>query len=263
MKNRSLLSEAPHQQIVKHNMLIVGLTGGIATGKSTVSTTLKDKYNISVIDADVIAKEVVNPGRKAYQRIIETFGDEVPDLVSESDGSLNRPALGKAVFGNKVNLSKLNSIVHPAVRKEIFWQLFKAYISFNDIVILDVPLLFEATMHRLCGLVITVSCERIKQIERLKLRNPELSEDDANKRIDSQMSNEERNYRADLVIDNSKTEKDLQDSIDSIVHEIRPGMLYTLLDYFPPFGLVSALYTFATRSFRDKYKGTKPHKKLD
>lgn len=244
-------------------MLIVGLTGGIATGKSTVSKTFQDKYNLTVVDADIIARQVVYPGRKAYQLIVETFGDEIPDLINKKDLSLNRPALGKAVFGDKVRLSKLNGIVHPAVKKEIILQLFKAYIGFKDVVILDVPLLYESGLSNICGLVVTVSCEKQLQIERLKIRNPELSDDDVIKRIESQMSNHERNYRADLVIDNSKSLQELQRSIDSIVTEIHPNKIFTILDLFPPFGILSAIYTFSLRFFSDIYKGPEPNVKSD
>lgn len=237
-------------------MLIVGLTGGIATGKSTVSVTLREKYNLTVVDADVIARQVVDPGTRAYGKILEAFSQDVPDLIN-ADLSLNRAALGRAVFGHKDRLRKLNSIVHPAVRREIFWQVFKAYISFKELVILDVPLLFESGLHRFCGVVVTVSCERPLQVERLMIRNPELTEEDANNRIDSQMSNEERNYRADIVIDNGKSLNELKSAVGSVVAEIRPWKLFTVLDYLPPLGILSAVYTFAVRQMRDFYKGTK------
>lgn len=242
-------------------MLVVGLTGGIAAGKSTVSTTLREKYKLTVVDADVIAKEVVDPGRKAYKQIVETFGPEIEGLVNPDDYSLNRALLGKAVFGNKEKLAQLNRIVHPAVKKEIIWQVLKAYVTFKSIVVLDVPLLYESGLYRVCGLVVTVSCERQVALERLVDRNPELSREDAEKRISSQMSNEERNYRADLVIDNNGVQLVLNTAIDSIVKEIRPLPFITFLDLFPLFGLLSALYTVALRSIRDKYKGTKPPKK--
>lgn len=241
-------------------MLVVGLTGGIGTGKFTVSKDLRKNHKLSIIDADLIARQVVEPGRRAYRQIIETFGDEVEGLTN-ADGSLNRAALGKAVFGNKLNLKKLNSIVHPEVRREIIWQLVKAYMKVKDLVILDVPLLFESGLNRICGATVTVSCLRDLQVERLKLRNPELSTDDIHKRIDSQMSNEERNFRSDLIIDNSGTMDDLRATVSAVIKELRPSILCTLLDLFPPFGILSALYTFIIRTIRDRYKGTGPSKK--
>lgn len=238
-------------------MLIVGLTGGIATGKSTVLGRLARKHGFVVVDADLIAREVVFPGRKAYNSILEAFTD-VDGLVNE-DRSLNRVVLGQAVFGNKQNLKKLNLIVHPAVRREIFRQIMVAYIKLNKLVILDVPLLFEAGLDRICGLTVTVSSPSDLQLKRLLLRNLELSEEDAHQRINSQMSLDERNYRADLVIDNSKDLDAFYHSIDCIAHEIKPNRIWTWLDYFPPFALVSAILTFTIRLCRDKFKGRAPH----
>lgn len=244
-------------------MLIVGLTGGIGSGKSTVSRTLHETHKLTIVDADLIAREVVNPGRKAYNRILEAFAEDIPDLVNSEDGSLNRTALGSAVFGNKEKLNKLNSIVHPAVRKEILWQILQAYLSFQSLVILDVPLLFEAGLNKICGTTVAVTCNKELQVKRIAARNSELSEEDIRKRIESQMSNEERNYRSDLVIDNNSTLEDLKKCVASVVKEVRPNFMLTLLNLIPPFGLLSALYTFTLRTIRDKYKGTKPLVKND
>ncbi|ODV80542.1 CoaE-domain-containing protein [Suhomyces tanzawaensis NRRL Y-17324] len=241
-------------------MLIVGLTGGIATGKSTVSKTLHERHNYTIVDADLIAKEVVYPGKRAYEEVVKAFKDEVEDLVNPNDFSLNRGALGAAVFGNRERLNKLNSIVHPAVKKEIVWQIFHAYVTAQSLVILDVPLLFESGLDKICGLTVTVTCADDIQKQRLQLRNPELSAEDVQKRIDSQMSNAVRNHRADLVIDNSKDLKRLKQSIDEVAKEIHPGIIFTALDLFPPFGLISALFTFAIRSVRDRLKGNEPKK---
>jgi dephospho-CoA kinase len=237
-------------------MLIVGLTGGIATGKSTVSRYLEKTHGLTIVDADLIARQVVLPGTKGYNAIVKEFS-EVSDLVNSEDLSLNRPALGKAVFGKPDRLKKLNSIVHPLVRREIFWQIFKAYMKMNQVVILDVPLLFEAGLDKICGLTVTVSSTSSIQIERLLARNPELSSEDAHNRIKSQMSNDQRNFRADLIIDNSKDLSSLHQSIDSIVREIMPYKLWYILDLFPPFAILSAVVTFTLRALRDKFKTPK------
>lgn len=233
-------------------MLIVGLTGGIATGKSSVSKQLKEVHKIPVVDADLIAREVVLPGTSGYKKILKHFSD-VEDLVGE-DGNLNRAALGRSVFGNKERLAVLNSIVHPAVRKAIFYKIFTAYLSGNRMVILDVPLLFEAGLYQICGKTITLSCTEELQIKRLLARNPELTEQDAANRIASQMSNQERNYRADVVIDNNGGLGDLGKAVASVVKEIRPSTPMWLLDLFPPIGFLSAVYTFLVRFACDYYK---------
>lgn len=237
-------------------MLIIGLTGGIACGKSTVSKELKDKYNLTVVDADLIAREVVYPNKPAFKKIVAAFGKDVPDLVNPEDGNLNRPALGKAVFGNKEKLAILNSIVHPAVKWEMFRQVLFAYLTFKQLIILDVPLLYESGLSLICGLTVTISCDKQIQIERLLQRNPELSVSDVTKRISSQMSNEERNRRSDIVVDNSGDLNTLHESIRSLVHEIKPSLIWYLLDLFPPFAILSALFTFSLRRISDKFIGT-------
>ncbi|KAK6199968.1 dephospho-CoA kinase-domain-containing protein [Scheffersomyces amazonensis] len=243
-------------------MLIVGLTGGIASGKSTVVSRLKEKHGLTIVDADLIAREVVEPGKVAYKQIVDSFLPIVSDLLNE-DKSLNRAALGRAVFGNSERLKILNSIVHPAVKKEIAWQIFRAYIRFKNLVILDVPLLFETKLDIICGLTITITCPKDSQLQRLLNRNPDLTELEAKKRIDSQLTNDERNFRADVVIDNSKDLKQLYKSVDAVVNEINPNIIFTILDYFPPFAILSALFTFAIRNLRDKFTGKKPSSKFD
>lgn len=236
-------------------MLVVGLTGGIATGKSTVSKTFKE-YNLPLIDADVIAREVVLPDRPAYKAVVENFGSAVPNLLNP-DKSLNREALGRHVFGNKDRLKILNGIIHPAVRREIFSQILRAYIKLNLVVILDVPLLFEAGLDIVCGKTITVTCERDIQIKHLLERNKELTLDDAENRINSQMSNRERCLRADIVIDNNGELPDLVSTVHSVIKEIRPGWCFYLVDLFPPFAVLSAVLTVVGRYSINQYKRKK------
>lgn len=241
-------------------MLIVGLTGGIASGKSTVSKEIAES-GIPVIDADVIARQVVEPGRKAYDQVVAAFREDVAGLVNPSDSSLNRPALGKAVFGKPEKLKILNKIVHQAVKKEIAWLIFKAYVTGNKMVVLDVPLLFESGIHSICGATITVYTEKNTQLKRLLERNPELSEDDAAKRIESQLSNDIRNYRADIVLDNNGTVAQLKENVKSVVAQLSPNWFWHYIDLFPPVGFASAIFTVTIRAARDYFKGTTPPKK--
>ncbi|KAF7171335.1 hypothetical protein CNMCM5623_003745 [Aspergillus felis] len=150
-------------------MLIIGLTGSIATGKSTVSTLLSSPpYSLPIIDADLLARQVVEPGTPAYKAIVNYFGPSTPDLLlpaSDDDptGShrpLNRPALGRRVFGTSEERKRdrmiLNKIVHPAVRWEIYKALMYYYVHGHWAVVLDVPLLFESGMDLICGTVVVV-----------------------------------------------------------------------------------------------------------
>ncbi|CAN3366769.1 dephospho-CoA kinase Cab5p [Diutina catenulata] len=221
-------------------MLIIGLTGGIASGKSTVSNELKNTRGLTVVDADLIARQVVEPGRPAYRKLIAAFAD-VDDLTL-ANGELNRPALGKAVFGHPERLKVLNGITHPAVRREIFKQIVSAYLRVNQMVVLDVPLLFEAGLDKVCGVTISVSTASDTQISRLLARNPELSREDAEKRISSQMSSEVRNGRADIVLDNNGSVEDLKASVAAVVARVRPSWWWTLVTWTPVGIVWGALY---------------------
>lgn len=241
-------------------MLVIGLTGGIASGKSTVSKEFAEN-GIPIIDADVIARQVVEPGRKAYEQVVAAFSDDVTGLVDPTDASLNRPALGKAVFGKPEKLRILNKIVHGAVKKEMVWQLAKAYAGGHKMVILDVPLLFESGIHSICGATVTVFTEKETQLKRLLERNPELSEEDARNRIESQLSNEIRNYRADIVLDNNGSVGQLKENVKSVLAELSPNWIWHYADLIPPIGFALAILTVALRAGRDYYKGTIPPKK--
>ncbi|SZF06110.1 unnamed protein product [Blumeria hordei] len=183
-------------------MLILGLTGGIATGKSTVSSILSQPpYSLPIIDADKLARRVVEPGTPAYLKIVEKFSTTTPDLLQPASTStsndtnrgapLNRYALGQRVFGDSEERRKdravLNSIVHPAVRKEIFRQVLLSYLKGHWAVVLDVPLLFESGLDLFCGTVIMVAVTDAElQIERLMKRDDHLSRTEAQDRVLSQ-----------------------------------------------------------------------------
>jgi dephospho-CoA kinase len=186
-------------------MLIVGLTGGIATGKSTVSNLLRHKHSLPVIDADVLARKAVEPGTHAFDRILDAFGADL--ALRDSSGhitGLDRTALGKRVFsGDEVARKKLNRIVHPAVR----WLMVKAVIRewlLNGcaVVVLDIPLLFESGLDRFCGITVVVSTESELQLQRLLERDARLSEEDARGRIASQWNIDKNKALADVVIEN-------------------------------------------------------------
>lgn len=132
--------------------LVVGLTGGIATGKSTVSSFLKSKPEIYLVDADVIARQVVEPKTTAYSAIVKAFGSE----ILNTDRSIDRAKLGSIIFQDNVKRKQLNSIVHPAVSRAMMRSVLKAWLSGYKICVLDVPLLIEAGIWRWVGLVVVV-----------------------------------------------------------------------------------------------------------
>ncbi|CAK1554809.1 unnamed protein product [Leptosia nina] len=179
-------------------MLIVGLTGGLATGKSTVLKIFRE-HGIKVIDADQIARKVLLPGTKGWNQVIENFGEEVLDEC----GSINRRKLGEIVFENKEKRKKLNAITHPKIQWEMMILVAKYFFSGHDCIVLELPLLFETGkmmlfMHK----IITVVCKDKQQLERLCNRD-ELGESSALTRIRCQMPLEIKVANSDFVIDNS------------------------------------------------------------
>jgi dephospho-CoA kinase len=181
-------------------MLILGLTGSIASGKSTASHILSTTHNLPIIDADVLARLVVEPGTTGFERIKDYFLPTTPDLLN-ADGSLNRAALGKRVFGDseerRADRAVLNGIVHPAVRKEMMKAVFWNWIKGHWCVVLDVPLLLEAGLDAVCGeiVLVDVSDEDI-QIGRILGRDKEnggtMTREDAKRRIESQMPRKDK-----------------------------------------------------------------------
>ncbi|MCY7779932.1 dephospho-CoA kinase [Bacillus haynesii] len=191
--------------------LVIGLTGGIASGKSTVAQMFQ-QCGITVVDADVIAKEAVEQGMPAYQKIAETFGEGV--LLETGD--IDRRKLGEIVFANEEKRMQLNAIVHPEVRKMMIKQRDEAIRAGERFVVLDIPLLYESGLERLTDKVIVVWVPRELQLERLMKRN-QLNEDEALKRIHAQHSLEEKKKRADAVIDNSGSLKDTEAQLHQLL----------------------------------------------
>ncbi len=133
---------------------VVGLTGGIATGKSTVSRLLRDEYHVPIIDADVLAHRVYEPGTRAYKKIVAAFGEQV--VSQDGSGRIDRKKVGEIVFGNEEKRRVLNGIVHPEVRWEMLKEVVWCWWRGESWVVLDVPLLIESGIWRWVGEVVVV-----------------------------------------------------------------------------------------------------------
>ncbi|MEY4527059.1 MAG: Dephospho-CoA kinase [Nitrospirota bacterium] len=176
-------------------MILVGLTGGIATGKSTVAGMFK-RCGAVVIDADRLAREAVQPGKPAWREIVKAFGK----TILNPDRTVNRPALGTTVFGHPAKLRRLEHMIHPRVAREqrrLTQQAAKK--DPRAVVIYDVPLLFEAGIDARVDTIIVVTADRETQIARLKKRN-RLSRAEALRRIKSQMPLADKRRRADYTL---------------------------------------------------------------
>ncbi len=179
-------------------MLIVGLTGGIASGKSTVAGIFR-KAGAAIVDADAIARRVVEPGEPAWQSIKAEFGEQ----VIKADGTLNRPLLGKLVFKDEILRRRLEGIIHPKVRDHMIQEVARIIDASPDaVVIKDIPLLFETGMTDGLSEIIVVYVPMAIQLERLMLRDA-IDSEAARERIMAQMPIEEKRRLGTMVIDNS------------------------------------------------------------
>lgn len=176
---------------------VIGLTGGIASGKSTISNIFKE-VGWPVIDADQTARQVVMPGSLGLAQIVSRFGSQ----VLQPDGTLDRATLGSMVFDDPQNLSDLDQIEHPLIMAAIDKQLAGFKKQGLPVVVLDVPLLFETGMDQECDLTVLAVVDRKTQLERLMKRD-HCSKAAALKRINAQMPLEEKMRRADVTIDNN------------------------------------------------------------
>ena len=196
-------------------MLLVGLTGGVATGKSTVAKMFKQCGAI-VIDADELAHEVVKPGKPAWREIVGLFGK----AVLNQDRSLNRQTLGSIVFRNPKKRRQLEHIIHPRVaREQTRLTRQAARTDPKAVVIYDVPLLFEAGIDTRVDTTIVVTADRETQITRLKKRNG-LSRADAIRRIRSQMPLAKKIRLADIVVDGTLPPRQIMQSIRRIYFDL-------------------------------------------
>lgn len=191
-------------------VLVAGLTGSIATGKSTVSAILRD-LGAFIVDADRVAREVVRPGTRAWEAIVRIFGAE----VLQPGGEIDRERLGRIVFNDAAMRAMLEEVVHPEVMSAMDEQVSAIRQGSPDaLVILDVPLLIETGMHRGLSEVIVVYCPEDQQITRLMVRDT-ISRDEALARVRAQLSIEEKRRYASLIIDNSASLEETRAQVEA------------------------------------------------
>ena len=184
-------------------MLVVGLTGNIGCGKSSLSDIFRAE-GIKIIDADIIARQIYDD-EKLLRKVYETFGND----IKNEDGSLNRKALGRIVFSDDEKLIQLNKLTHPVIRQKVSDEIEEYKSQNEEIVILDAALLVESDYLNFIDKLLVVTCKENIQIERIIARD-NCSIEEALGRIKSQMSQENKVKYADCVIDNSATLSELR-----------------------------------------------------
>lgn len=192
-------------------MRIVGLTGGIASGKSTVSNLFKSN-DIPVVDADVVAREALKKGSGGWKKVVEAFGEEI--LLD--NGEVNRPRLGQIVFADPDKRQFLNRLLAPYISSGIFWEVVKLWSKGYKVIVLDVPLLFEAKIDKFTKPIIVVWVDPETQIQRLLARDNS-SEEDGRNRVNAQMPLDVKRSKADIVIDNTGSLDDLNEQFQNVL----------------------------------------------
>ena len=195
-------------------MKIIGLTGGIACGKSTVSTELR-AHGAAIIDADALAHELSQPHQPIYNAYVERFGRE----IVTADGMLDRVAIARRVFADPAVRAEVDAIAHPLIRMAAEERLRAARDENKRAAVLDVPLLFEAGWDALADETWVVALPREEQLARLLARDTSMDEGEARARIAAQMPLTEKCARADVVIDNSGTVEEIREYIGKLWKE--------------------------------------------
>ena len=194
-------------------MFLIGLTGGIGSGKSTVATRLK-ALGARIVDADKIAREIVEPGEPALAELAEAF-----DGVLNADGTLNRAELARQAFAAPDATEKLNSITHPRIRERTLERFAQARTDGVPVLVYDMPLLIENGEYKKMDHVLVVDAADEIRIDRL-VNSRGLDEEDARRRIAAQISREERLAAADSVVDNSGTRDQLLQQVDTFWEQV-------------------------------------------
>ncbi|RDW16314.1 dephospho-CoA kinase [Oceanobacillus arenosus] len=197
--------------------LVIGLTGSIASGKSTVSFMFND-FQIPVIDADKISRDVVEPGEAAYERIVAAFGE----AIVREDKTLDRKKLGSIIFAEEEKRLALNHIVHPEVRKQMMKQRDALIAAGVRCVVLDIPLLFESKLTALVDKTIVVYVDEAVQLQRLMERDG-FTEQAAKQRIASQLPVKEKAKLADAVINNNGSKQESYEQLEQILSDWQVG----------------------------------------
>ena len=192
----------------------LGLTGGIASGKSTADNFFEQE-NIPIIDSDLIAHKIMEIGQPGYKVVVDYFGT----TILYDDQTIDRRKLGKIVFNDKNKLKKLNELTHPLVHQEIKRQMEQYSLEKKKLVVIDVPLLFESGFENLCNGVLVISISPELQIKRLMKRN-NFTKKEALARINNQMPLIEKEKRATYVVANTGTISDLENKLSDLLQKI-------------------------------------------
>ena len=200
-------------QKLKNNQRRIGLTGGIASGKSTISRYIKEHKKIPILDADNLSRELINPNTIGYKTILNYFGKQIIDEKT-SGGGINRQLLKKIVFKNKEHREWIEKLLHPLIKE----KMIEKCNQFKDdkVILLVIPLLFEAKFEDICTEIWLVNCSKEVQLERL-INRDKISKQEASKIINLQSNYEEKEKLANFILNNSDDHYRWMDEIEKLI----------------------------------------------
>ncbi|XP_030474409.2 dephospho-CoA kinase-like [Syzygium oleosum] len=202
-------------------MRIVGLTGGIASGNSTVSNLFK-AHGVPVVDADIVAHDVLKKGTGGWKKVVAAFGEE----ILQADGEVDRPKLGQIVFSDPAKRQVLNRLLAPYISSGIFREILELWLEGPKVIVLDIPLLFEAKMDKWTQPIVVVWVDPETQLRRLLARDRTRKED-ARNRINNQMPLDLKRSKADIVIDNTGSLEDLNEQFQKALFQVMRPLAWT------------------------------------
>lgn len=235
-------------------MRLIGLTGGIACGKSTVSRELRERHGLAVVDADALAREATRPGRWGYRRVVRAFGNNPSQsIIDPTTRELDREAVARLAFADPIARKRLNSATHLPIALALAKALLCHWLRLKPLVVVDMPLLFETGFDRFCAATVVVSASDELQVARLKDRDG-MDEARARARIAAQMKGEERERRATAVVRNGAdcSREQLTKQVDSLVADradgiFRPRWLWAVATWPPVWVVVVGWFWLGRR----------------
>ena len=201
------------EEILPKNQKRIGLTGGIASGKSTISEYIHKQKKIEILDADFYSKQLIMPGKESYHKIIEHYGVEITDLESPNKEIITSK-LRKIIFNDSLEKIWLENLLHPLIKYQMLNDCIK--LIENKTLVLVIPLLFEANFNDLCTEIWLVKCSEDAQRKRLMKRD-RISREEAEKLISSQMSLEEKEQKSDIVLVNESSRTNWEKQLDNLL----------------------------------------------
>jgi len=187
-------------QKLKNNQRRIGLTGGIASGKSTITNYIRKHKNIPILDADNLSRELIRPNTYGYKKILDYFGNQILDKKHTSEKEINRKLLRNIIFKNSETKEWIEKLLHPLIKEKMIEEC--SQYKNNETILLVIPLLFEAKFEDICTEIWLIKCPRKLQRKRL-IKRDKLSEKEANEIINLQLNFEEKKKLADIILDNS------------------------------------------------------------